>query len=60
MRPCAQMGQHGPDMVNIVVKIKPALDHGHFAGIDPVGHIDLVILQKPLDRPAQQGRIVTR
>ena len=54
----ADDAQHGADVVDIVRKIEPALEHRHLSGIDPVGDIDVVVLNEGLDRAAQQGGIV--
>ena len=54
----ADLAQHGPDVVDIVEEIEPALEHRHLAGVDPVSDIDVVVLQEAFDRSAQQGGVV--
>ena len=54
----AQNAQHLDDVVDIVVEVEAALQHRHFAGVDPVDDEHRMVGQEGLDRTAQQGGVV--
>ncbi len=54
----ADMADEILDVMNVVRQAEAAVLDRHHAGIDPVGHIDLVILQQGLHGVAQQRRVV--
>ncbi len=56
----ADLAQHQGDVVDVVVEVEAALDDRHVAGVDPVGDVDVVVLQEGLHRAAQQGGEVAR
>ncbi len=47
------------DVMHIVRQVEGAILRRHHAGIDPVRHIDLVVLQQGPHRVAQQGCVVS-
>ncbi len=54
----ADFAQHLDDVADVIVKIEGPIAHGHHAGIDPIGDIDISRGQQGLDGAAQQCGIV--
>ncbi len=64
MRPLARLGadqlQEFDEIIDIIVEIEAAVRQRHQLRVAPIGDVDVVVRQQPLDRAAQQGCIVAR
>ena len=58
VRAGAQLLEEFDQIVDIVVEVETALFDRHVTRVGPVGDVDVVAWQHPLDRPAQQCREV--
>ena len=56
----AEMTNELDGIADIVVQMERALREGHLPGVDPVGHIDIVMRQQRPDGVAQQRGMVAR
>ena len=50
-----EVAAEGDDIVDVVVEVEIAVGERHFAGIGPVGDVDVVLGEQRLDRATQQG-----
>ena len=46
------------DIIDVIVEVEVALAERHFARVDPVGDVHVMVGQQGLDRAAQQGGVV--
>ena len=58
MHAAAKKMQHRDQVIDVIVEIERSFGERHHPGVDPLGQVNVVIGEKPLDGAPQQRRIV--